>query len=70
MSKTILTIDNLYLTIQNKTLLKGIDINIWEGHIHAIIGPNGAGKSTLVSTLWACRDINQNREKFYFWAKI
>ncbi len=66
MSKTILTIDNLYLTIQNKTLLKGIDINIWEGHIHAIIGPNGAGKSTLVSTIMGLPGYKPEQGKILF----
>jgi len=42
-----LTIENLHVTIQDKPLLKGLNLHVPKGEIHALMGPNGAGKSTL-----------------------
>ena len=42
-----LTIKNLHVSIEGKEILKGVDLDIKKGEIHAIMGPNGTGKSTL-----------------------
>jgi len=42
-----LTIKNLHVSIDGKEILKGLDLEIKQGEIHAIMGPNGTGKSTL-----------------------
>ena len=54
--KTLIKIENLKATIEGKAILKGINLEIKEGEVHAIMGPNGSGKSTLASVL-AGREI-------------
>ena len=46
-----LEIKNLKASINNKDILKGLDITIKPGELHAIMGPNGSGKSTLANVL-------------------
>ena len=46
-----LVIRNLHVSIDNKPILKGVNLTVSQGEVHAIMGPNGTGKSTLAYTL-------------------
>ena len=46
-----LSIKNLYASVEDKQILKGINLEVGAGEVHAIMGPNGSGKSSLASVL-------------------
>ncbi len=46
-----LQIQNLHVSVEDKSIVKGLNLQIKPGEVHAIMGPNGSGKSTLANTL-------------------
>lgn len=51
MSKNLLEIKNLQVSVDDKVILSNLDLSVNKGEVHVLMGPNGAGKSTLVNTI-------------------
>ncbi|MDC1540786.1 Fe-S cluster assembly ATPase SufC [Candidatus Pelagibacter ubique] len=61
-----LAIENLKANIDNKEILKGLNLEIKPGEVHAIMGPNGSGKSTLSNVLSGKKGYTVTGEVKYF----
>lgn len=66
MNNILLKITNLHASIGEKEILKGINIEIRRGEIHAIMGPNGSGKSTLSAVLAGKPEYNVTKGSIEF----
>jgi len=64
-----LEIKNLETSIENKKILKGINLKIMPNEIHAIMGPNGSGKSTLASVLAGKKEYEITKGEIKFLGK-
>ncbi|MCB0397717.1 MAG: Fe-S cluster assembly ATPase SufC [Flavobacteriales bacterium] len=64
-----LTIKNLRASINGKEILKGLDLQVKAGEVHAIMGPNGSGKSTLSSVLAGREDYEVTADELNFLGK-
>ena len=50
-NKPLLIVNDLHVSIDDKDILKGINLQVNLGEVHAIMGPNGSGKSTLANVI-------------------
>ena len=69
MSKVLLEIKDLHASIGGKEILKGVNLTINEGEVHAVMGPNGAGKSTLSAILTGNPNYTVTEGKVFFRGK-
>ena len=61
-----LSIDNLHASVEGKSILNGINLDVKAGEIHAIMGPNGSGKSTLSSVIAGNEDYEVTKGDIVF----
>ncbi len=64
-----LSIKDLYVSVEGMEILKGINLEIKSGEIHAIMGPNGSGKSTLANVLAGKEDYEVNSGEVTYMGK-
>lgn len=64
-----LQIKNLHASVEGKAILKGLNIDIKPGEVHAIMGPNGSGKSTLANVLAGREDYEVTDGEIIFEGK-
>lgn len=65
MTKPSLSVKDLHVSIEEKEILKGLNIEVNGGEIHAVMGPNGTGKSTLASALMGHPNFAINKGEAY-----
>ena len=61
-----LKIENLHVSIEDKTILNGLNLEVNPGEVHAIMGPNGSGKSTLSAVIAGNEDYEVTKGNIFY----
>ena len=61
-----LKIENLHVNVENKAIIKGLNLEVNAGEVHAIMGPNGSGKSTLSAVIAGNEDYDVVKGKILY----
>ena len=61
-----LKIENLYVSVDGKEIIKGLNLEVKKGEVHAIMGPNGSGKSTLSAVIAGNEDYEVTKGNIFF----
>jgi Fe-S cluster assembly ATP-binding protein len=59
-------IEDLHVAVEGAEILKGVDLTVWPGEVHALMGPNGSGKSTLANTILGAPDYEVTEGRILF----
>ena len=66
---SVLEIKNLHVSVEDKEILKGLNLTLKTGEIAAIMGPNGTGKSTLSAAIMVTQIMKSQKETSFLMVK-
>lgn len=68
--KNLLNIKDLYVDVEDKEILHGVNLSVGKGETHVLMGPNGTGKSTLGYAIMVIQDIQLKKVRYGLMGRI